>query len=107
MTGQDNGTLVHPAGPVMYYTRADGKDLVRQRCMWCGTVLIDADLSRIAAQLNPDGSAPPFATWEAGGMVGVNGGMQWLVWTAEQTQSRHISEMTETCCMTLDPAVTA
>jgi len=92
----------------MEYVRDDGKHLIRQRCMWCGTVLINADLNLVAVQIKPgETEAPPFATWEAGGMVGVNGNMMWLVWTAEQAQVRRLSEMPETCCMTLDPAVTA
>lgn len=32
---------------------------LRQRCAWCGCIIIDNDLSRMEVALNPDGTVPP------------------------------------------------
>jgi hypothetical protein len=45
------------------------ESIIRQRCSWCGAVLIDADLSMIAFQPNDDGSAPSFPVWEGGRQI--------------------------------------
>lgn len=42
---------------------------VRQRCAWCGTVLIDEDLTRIGI-IDDDGSGE-FPTWSTEGLVRV------------------------------------
>lgn len=41
---------------------------MRQRCVWCGVLLTDYDLSRIASS---DGSEP--GSWETGRLVRVDG----------------------------------
>ena len=43
---------------------------LRQRCGWCGTMLVDYALDRIAV---PVGQDPRPATWPAGGLVEVDG----------------------------------
>lgn len=54
-------------------------DQLRQRCAWCGTVLVDHTLS----QLMYEASTPPEerrpATWPVGGLVEVDGGASWTV----------------------------
>ena len=49
---------------------------LRQRCAWCGAVLLDYDLTRVARPLepgeDPDAEWRP-ATWEAGALVEVDG----------------------------------
>lgn len=46
---------------------------LRQRCEWCGAVLTDYDLSRVAVQDNPDGSpGEPPAGFPAGAIVVVD-----------------------------------
>lgn len=60
---------------------------LRQRCGWCGAVLIDSDLSRMAMpipegkteeQARADGDLRP-ATWEPGALVAVEGNHQYVV----------------------------
>lgn len=48
---------------------------VRQRCGWCGLVLIDVDLSTVAS------TAPTteYPTWPTGALVAVDGGVQRVV----------------------------
>lgn len=41
-------TLIHLAGPCIQY-----ESLQRQRCSWCGIVIVDDDLSRMAVQISP------------------------------------------------------
>lgn len=61
-------SVVHIAGPVI-----EIGPQYRQRCSWCGAVLEDYDLSRVAVAgpVEPDWRP---ATWEVGGLVEVYGG---------------------------------
>lgn len=63
--------LVHIAGEVVEVNAR-----LRQRCAWCGAVLIDYDLTRIAV---PEGTDPRPATWLVGCLVGVDGPMKFSV----------------------------
>lgn len=49
---------------------------LRQRCSWCGLVLIDYDLTRIAV---PGGTNPRPPMWEVGRLVSVDGGCSVLL----------------------------
>lgn len=52
----------------------DGKHM-RQRCSWCGVVLIDQNLELVAVQMPEDGSdPPPVRAWPAGEWVDVEPG---------------------------------
>lgn len=63
-------SITHVAGlPVTVGPR------MRQRCAWCGAVLVDYDLSRLAV---PEGQDPTPATWEAGALVVVDGSASYL-----------------------------
>lgn len=57
--------IVHIAGPWIEV----GTQL-RQRCAWCGAVLIDYALDRIAV---PEGQDPRPATWPTGELIEVDG----------------------------------
>lgn len=85
--------LVHIAG---MYVRIN--DLLRQRCAWCGAVLLDYDLTRIAV---PEGQDPTPATWPVGELVGVDGAMSYTV--------AHVDgdPLPDGACGRLDPEVTA
>jgi len=48
--------------------------LIRQRCGWCGELLLDYDLARLAV---PIGQDPMPATWPPGAQVVVNGHASW------------------------------
>lgn len=63
--------LVHIAGPEV---RVDAR--LRQRCAWCGAVLIDYDLERIAV---PVGTDPTPATWPVGELIAVDGWVSYVV----------------------------
>lgn len=50
-------------------------DQLRQRCAWCGAVLLDYDLGRIAV---PEGEDPRPGTWPVGALVEVDGNASWI-----------------------------
>jgi hypothetical protein len=52
-----------------------GGQRLRQRCAWCGAVLIDYDLTRVAVQVEPGEEPQPPGTWPVGALVRVHGGM--------------------------------
>lgn len=63
--------VVHVAGPTL---RAG--NVRRQRCSWCGALLSEYDLTRIARPLEPgeDPDAPwEPSSWPVGGLVGISG----------------------------------
>jgi hypothetical protein len=62
---------IHIAGPHITIG-----PLLRQRCCWCGYLLIDYDLERIAV---PVGQDPTPATWPHGELVEVDGNVSTLV----------------------------
>lgn len=49
---------------------------LRQRCAWCGAVLFDYALDRIAV---PEGQDPRPATWTVGALIEVDGNAKWAV----------------------------
>jgi|WetSurMetagenome_2_1015567.scaffolds.fasta_scaffold380522_2 hypothetical protein len=49
---------------------------LRQRCAWCGEMLIDYDLSRVAV---PEGQDPRPSTWPVGSIVEVDGCLSYVV----------------------------
>lgn len=49
---------------------------LRQRCAWCGAILVDYDLVRVAV---PIGQDPRPATWPVGALVEVDGNASWVV----------------------------
>jgi len=71
--------------------------LLRQRCSWCGAVLIDYDLDRIAV---PVGQDPRPGTWPVGELVARDGVASYVV--------EHVdgSDLPPEACARLDPAVT-
>lgn len=85
--------VIHIAGPDIQV----GPQL-RQRCAWCGAVLLDYDLERIAV---PVGQDPRPATWPAGDLVAVDGGASWVV------DHKDGEELPDGACGKLDFAVTA
>ena len=51
-------------------------DQYRQRCGWCGALLSDYDLTRIAVPVGQDPTPP---RWAPGSLVAVDGGASWTV----------------------------
>lgn len=71
---------------------------VRQRCSWCGAVLLDEDLSLIAVPTET--ASMPFPLWPAGGLLAVDGNARWVI-----DQPRD-APLPDASCARLDPAVT-
>ena len=72
--------------------------LLRQRCSWCGAMLCDYDLTRIAV---PEGQDPRPGMWGQGDLVAVDGNASWVV------DHEDGAELPDGACGKLDPAVTA
>lgn len=70
---------------------------VRQRCAWCGAVLLDYDLERIAV---PVGQDPMPGVWLPGELVLVDGGM------SASVEHKDGDVLPDGSCGKLDPAVT-
>lgn len=87
------GGVVHIAG---LETQVGGH--LRQRCAWCGALLVDYALDRVAV---PAGQDPRPATWPAGGLVEVDGNIS-IVVPHEDGQ-----QLPANACGQLDPEATA
>lgn len=70
---------------------------LRQRCSWCGALMLDYDLERLAVPVAQEG---PVATWAVGDLVATSGGASWTV--PHDDGDRLPAES----CARLDPAVT-
>jgi hypothetical protein len=82
--------ITHIAG-----LRIETGPLVRQRCAWCGAVLVDADLTMIAFEV--DDPSKTIGTWPPGAQVHVDG----------PASSIHAGDqLPDDSCAALDPAVT-
>lgn len=67
-------SVSHIAGPPITMTSVSRGLLQRQRCLWCGALILELELESICVQLPPDGSPPkPPATWTPGGIVRLSG----------------------------------
>lgn len=92
-TAADSAPVTHIAGPDI---RVNAH--LRQRCGWCGAVLCDYDLTRIAV---PDGQDPTPATWAQGDLVRQDGNA-WFTVDHEDG-----AELPDDACARIDPEVTA
>lgn len=70
---------------------------LRQRCGWCGAVLSDYDLTRVAVQ---EGQNPRPAMWAIGALVTIDGNASWTV------DHQDGEQLPADACAQLDPAVT-
>lgn len=72
-------------------------EYLRQRCGWCGAILVDYALDRIAVPLGQD---PRPATWPDGDLIAVCGPASWVV--------EHVDgePLPERACARLDPEAT-
>lgn len=97
----DAATITHVAGlDVLFQGRWQ-----RQRCAWCGAVLVDNDLSLVAVPIPADESEPePPALWPMGALVRVAdlGGGARCTSVLDDTDVPP-----DDSCMVLDPAVTS
>jgi len=74
----------------------NGRDLLRQRCAWCPTILIDHDLSLLAYPVDQEGPRSP-AIWTVGALVKVDGHMSYIV---------DEEKLPDDACASIDPEVT-
>lgn len=95
--------VIHIAGP-----RIQVGPQLRQRCCWCGGLLIDYNLALTAVSI-PEGKTEEtmtdqdrtLATWPAGDLIARDGPASWIVGHADG------AELPDGCCGKLDPEVTA
>lgn len=89
--------------------------LRRQRCAWCGQLLVDEDLSKMSWMLNADGTDPgPPGMWPAGEVIEVIGDLgsgRFMRIVPESDWPDSVSDpgekrLPDGCCALLDPAVT-
>lgn len=73
---------------------------LRQRCAWCGAVLLDYDLTKLMYQEStpPEDRKP--ATWPPGDIIRRTGPV------SETVEHEPGDPVPEDCCARLDPAVT-
>jgi hypothetical protein len=96
-------TVTHLAGPDIEYNHEDGV-VVRQRCSWCGAVLVDVKSWLVSVPVGQDST---IATWEVGRFVDVVspdglGG----VWSLNPWEHEHEKPIPETACLRMPLEVT-
>jgi hypothetical protein len=94
---------VHLAGPAIRAAQ-----VIRQRCAWCGALIDEFDLDRIAI---PEGDPPlveedgtPRDRWVGLVAVDVQEGVVTAKWAVPDPV---LGEIPDDSCMALDPAVTS
>jgi len=86
--------------------------LRRQRCAWCGQLLVNDDLSRMAWTLNEDGSDPgPPGPWPMGALVEIVGDSkpepgEVLGFRGMRIVEVEDGKLPDNACARLDPEVT-
>lgn len=86
----------------------------RQRCVWCGALLQEYDLSNIARPLEPGEDPENTKSWEpaewaVGEQVAVDGNASWVVEPEVEIDPETKEEVVQvppSSCMALDPAIT-
>lgn len=92
--------IVHIAG---HPITVNGRYL-RQRCAWCGAIILDYDLSTLAfTDDTPEEDRHP-ATWPVGDMIASDGGHTWIAATPDHTGN--VETMPAQACAYLDPEAT-
>ncbi len=86
------GAITHIAG-----AQVQAGARLRQRCSWCGAVLCDYGLTRIAV---PEGQDPTPGMWETGRLVEVDGNASWIV------EHEEGAELPANACARFDDEVT-
>ncbi len=71
---------------------------LRQRCGWCGTILLDYDLRNVIVQTETADKG--VATWPVGEIIRVDGNISSIV------EHESGNQLPEDSCATLDPSVT-
>lgn len=91
-------TIVHIAGaPVQVGTH------LRQRCSWCGGVLVDQDLAMTAV---PVGQDPTYPTWPVGELIEIDGLDESTVSMTSVLEHEDGQAVPDHCCAKLSPEAT-
>jgi len=72
--------------------------VIRQRCAWCGGILLDYDTSHVMVPEGQEG--PTVAVWEVGDFVLTHEGMATLVVSVDE------QALPDNACARLDPKIT-
>lgn len=91
-----NGAMVHIAATPVRVGR-----LLRQRCGWCGALILSHDLTCLAFLEDDAGDETP-RTWPVGELVEVDGAVSFVV-----ARDGDDHALPPAACALLDPAVTA
>lgn len=97
-----DGAVTHVAGLSVTFASPEGP-ILRQRCAWCGAMLVDVNLGMVMFPIEQDDKTVP--TWEVFSMVRVNGIHSSSV--EDQLLASGETKVPEDCCMWIDPQVTA
>jgi hypothetical protein len=89
------GALAHVVGPALRFFSSDGHQRVRQRCGWCGALLLDVPFT-------DDEEGP--VTWDELAQVRVIGGMIELIDTPPLQEDN--GYLVEDSCAFIDHSVT-
>lgn len=109
MSGQ-----THIVGPAIAWNDPEDGVLVRQRCSWCGALIREDPIERMAVMVdppNPD-TTIPIPDWPVGELIrleGTNPEIRSIVDAPvdDQTGERAAdAEVAPDCCLLLDPEVT-
>jgi hypothetical protein len=104
MSESEAPTVTHIAGPDI---TVQGR-YFRQRCSWCGAVLVDYDLTQVAVKMNEDGSHPgPLGAFQVGRLIRVAGaGTGSEEGGTTYTSALEDERLPDDSCALLDPEVT-
>lgn len=84
----------------------------RQRCVWCGAMILEYDLANVSVQLQPgdDPENPPRpAVWPSGSLVLMTGTFPQMTTTIENVEHPRDTDsfaIPENSCLGLDPEIT-
>lgn len=97
----EHESVSHLAGGVIEYNAQEGL-VLRQRCSWCGAILIDENLDQISV---PTGQEGEFPTWGVGEFVRTyapdGGSGMWM-----SVEWKHPDPVPEDSCMRMPLEVT-
>lgn len=81
-------------------------DHLRQRCSWCGVLLVDYDLTRVMMAV-PEGADPGApSTWPVGALVAVDGHASWVVDPESSAEDPEATKLPPEACGLLPPEMT-
>lgn len=97
-----DGMVTHVAGLSVTFGSPDGQ-LLRQRCAWCGALMVDVNLGLVSYPIDQVMQTVP--TWEVFAMVRIDGNFSQAL--EDELLANGETKVPDDCCMWIDPAVTA